>query len=124
MFNLGRAQRAPCLYFYFRRTDMGRSKWTYEIIVLLVGAILAGSGWYWSATKDDRIAEAELQVMIKYAQRQALEIAIIEQASKLTDYRKQLEAMQIPAKSATNSFAPVNPIPIEPVADPKDVNVD
>ena len=64
-------------------------------IVLVL--IIAGSAYWWDSTKDERMAKAELETMIKYVQRQALEIAIIEQASKLTDYRQQLAAQKPPA---------------------------
>ena len=76
------------------------------VIGIVVLVIVCGSVYWWNSTKDERAAKAELETMIKHAQRQALEIAIIEQASKLTDYRKQLRDIQ-QAKS-----------------DPKDVNVD
>ncbi len=64
------------------------------VIGIVVLVIVCGSVYWWNSTKDERAAEAELEIMIKHAQRQALEIAIIEQASKLTDYRKQLRDMQ------------------------------
>ena len=81
------------------------------IVVLLVAG---GAVWWFVSTKDERTSKAELETMIKYAQKQALEIVIIEQASKLTDYRKQLSAMKKP-----NLVAPLN-VPI--VSSPKDVD--
>ncbi len=59
------------------------------IIVLLVAG---GSVLWWNSNKDERVAEVELETLIKFAQRQSLEIAIIEQASKLIDYKRQMAA--------------------------------
>ncbi len=89
-------------------------KWMYEICIVIITLVIGSSGWYWSSTKDNRAENAELETMIKYAQRQALEIAIIEQASKLTNYRKQL---------ATAQQTEIT-IPQESIADPKDVPID
>ena len=83
--------------------NLNMKKIVIGIVVLL---IIGGAAYWWNATKDERAAEAELETMIKHAQRQALEIAIIEQASKLTDYRKQLRNIQ------------------QARPDPKDVDVD
>ncbi len=92
-------------------------KWKLELIIVAILLAVGLGVWWFVATKDERSQEAEIEIMIKYAQRQALEIAIIEQASKLTDYRKQLAAQK--PKLPVNPFAPINPIP-----DPKDVNDD
>ena len=97
---------------------MRKSKWTYEVIIGAVLLVIGLGAWRFIATKDDRAAKTEIQTMIKYAQRQALEIAIIEQASKLSDYRKQLAEIQKP--TATVPDIPVLP----PVADPKDVEIE
>ncbi len=83
--------------------NMNVKKIVIGIVVLL---IISGAAYWWNATKDERAAKAELGIMIKHAQRQALEIAIIEQASKLTDYRQQLAKIQ------------------QAKPDPKDVDVD
>ena len=48
-----------------------------------------------------------------FVQRQALEIAIIENSSKLADYRRQLAKAQNPP--------PINPLAAEPIIDPKSV---
>ncbi len=95
---------------------MKLSKWSYELIIVAVLVMVGLGTWWYVDTAPQRKADAEVEIMIKYAQRQALEIAIIEQASKLTDYRKQLAAAKNPP--------PVNPLAPEPIADPKDVNVD
>lgn len=71
---------------------MRKSKWTYGIIVILI--LAAAIFWRFDSTKERRAQEAEIQALIKFAQRQALEIAVIEQASKLTDYKRQMMANQ------------------------------
>ncbi len=97
-----------------------KCKWIYVIIGTVVGIILVGGGVCWDNSAADRAADAELETMIKYAQRQALEIAIIEQASKLTDYRKQLETMQNPVPPIVEPVV-IPELPV--VADPKDVEI-
>ncbi len=81
-----------------------------ELIIVLV-LLVAGLGiWWFVATEAERTADREVEAMIKYAQRQALEIAIIEQASKLANYKRQLAKVK-------------QPVPIVPViTDPIDVN--
>ena len=84
-------------------------KWKLELIIVVV-LLVAGLGvWWFVATKDDRAADAEVELMIKYAQKQALEIAIIEQASKLADYRRQL------AKTKQPEPITETPLPADPV---------
>ncbi len=87
-------------------------KWIPFISTVAVAVVGLSMGVYFRY-EPQRKAKAELETMIEYAQRQALEIAIIEQASKLTNYRKQLAQTQQPVA------APV----ISPVADPKDVEI-
>ena len=87
------------------------------VIAIVALLIICGSAYWWNSTKDERAEKAGIKTMVDYAQRQALEIAIIEQASKLTDYRKQLENMK-------QVKTPVTSIPELPVVpDPKDVDV-
>ena len=102
---------------------MKLSKWTYELIIVAVLVCVGLGVWWFITTKDERATNADTKAMIKYAQRQALEIAIIEQASKLTDYRQQLAAAKQPV---AKPIAPTPPMtmPLMPeVADPKDVDV-
>ena len=91
--------------------------------VLVFVAIVCGGVWCGMETAPQRKTKAEIKVLVDFAQRQALEIAIIEQTSKLAGYRKQLAALRKPKPSVMNPFAPVpiNPVPIVP--DPKDVEV-
>ncbi len=77
------------------------------VIGIVVLSLLAGSVFWWNSTKDERVAKAELETLIKFAQRQALEIAIIEQAAKLGDYKRQMKAQQTKAISGTPVSAPI-----------------
>ncbi len=97
---------------------MRKSKWTYEVIIGAVLIVVGLSVWWFVNTAPQRKAAAEVETMIKYAQRQALEIVIIEQSSKLADYRRQLAVAR---KSKTSVMLPFMPSPIIP--DPKDVEV-
>ena len=82
------------------------------VVVLCLLAIAGGAVYWFVSTKEERADKAGIEILIKFAQRQALEIAIIEQASKLTNYKQQLAVMQ--------KQTPVIPLPV--VADTKDIN--
>ena len=80
------------------------------IVLLLIGG---GIVWRIESTKDIRKQKTDYKNLVKFAQRQAVEIAIIEQASKLANYKQQISQNQNPA-----------PQPFQPpvISDPKDVN--
>ena len=76
-----------------------------KVIVIIGLLIVVGLGvWWYVATNDERVANAEMKVLIDFAQKQALEIAIIEQASKLANYKQQIAASRQPKP-------PVTPVP-------------
>jgi len=93
------------------------------IVVLLV---LAGLGWWFVSTRDARKAEAEYEMLMKFAQRQAIEIAIIEQRSKLLNYQQQMNTAQQkvaqPIEPNPPMPAPFVPAVIPPVVEPDNVN--
>ncbi len=62
------------------------------VIVLIV--VIGGGVWRYVETAPQRKADAEIEALIKFAQRQALEIAIIEQSSKLQNYKQQIAENQ------------------------------
>ncbi len=89
---------------------------------IIVGLVIAGSGFWWNSKKDERAAEAELETLIKFAQRQALEIVIIEQASKLTDYKWQIASQQKKVDAVIPNTPPTFvPVVVPPVVDPDNV---
>lgn len=95
-------------------------KWTYELIVIAV-VICVGLGiWWFVATKDQRAAEAQFKQLVKIANRQAVEIAVIRQAAELEQLKRTLaknQRLQQPIPQ------PPLAIPQPPVvADPKDVD--
>lgn len=59
------------------------------IIVILLVVICVGYNRY--STIDSRKADAEYETLLKIANRQAVEIAIIEQQSKLLGYKQQMQ---------------------------------
>ena len=70
-------------------------KWKVEVIVILL-VLLVGLGiWWFITTKDERAANAQYLRLIKFSQRQAVEIAVIEQASKLENYKQQIAKNKI-----------------------------
>jgi len=93
------------------------------IIVICVLVVAAGSIWWLVFTKDVRIKKAEYKLLVRFAQRQAVEIAIIEQRSKLLNYQQQMNV----ASSQPKVAQPIKPNPPMPapfmsaVEDPKDI---
>lgn len=91
--------------------------------LVLIAAVLlcvGGSVWYYVSTNDVRKADAQFEQLVKLANRQAVEIAVIEQTSKLQNYRQQIAQAQKKQKQAmVQRTVPNYPI----IADPKDVNV-
>jgi len=73
-----------------------------------------------------RKAEAEYEMLMKFAQRQAIEIAIIEQRSKLLNYQQQMNTAQQkvaqPIEPNPPMPAPFVPAVIPPVVEPDNVN--
>ncbi len=99
---------------------MKLGKWKIELIVVVLLVTIGLGVWWFVSTKDERIASSEIESMIKYAQRQALEIAIIEQSSKLADYRRRLAAAKQPVTNKTipNVLMPAPVLPAPTIADP------
>ncbi len=79
------------------------------VIVVLLVVTLCGGVWWYMDTAPHRKAKAEVKAMIDFVQRQALEIAIIEQSSKLANYRQQIAEAQKPVSPAV--IEPKNPEP-------------
>ena len=67
-------------------------KWKYELVGVGLVLCLAGGIWWFHSTKAERKANAEYKQLLRFAQRQAIEIAVIEQASKLENYKQQMAA--------------------------------
>ncbi len=63
------------------------------IVVLVIVVFCGGVVWYME-TAPQRKTKAEIKVLVDFAQRQALEIAIIEQSAKLANYKRQMVASQ------------------------------
>ncbi len=95
------------------------------VIGIVALLIIGGSIYWWNSTKVERATKAELEILIKFAQRQALEIVIIEQRSKLLNYQQQINAnnqkVAQPIRPNPPMPAPFVPAVVPPVIDPKDV---
>ena len=57
------------------------------IFIVVLAVILGGAKWF-KDTAPRRKAKSETKMLIEYANRQALEIAIIEQSIKLNKYKQ------------------------------------
>ena len=89
------------------------------VAVIVLIAVIVGGVWWYADGAPQRKADAEIEALIKYAQRQALEIAIIEQASKLADYKQQLAKIE-QARVRQVVPTPPMPAPFVPAVVPKD----
>ncbi len=121
MFNL-MGRRLSSAHFYLVENKMSIDLNVKKIVIIVVMLLVVSGLVYWFvATKETRAANAEYEVLVKHAQRQAVEIAIIEQSSKLQDYRQQLAKMQ--QERQTIAPIPPMPAPFMPaiVTDPKDI---
>jgi hypothetical protein len=96
------------------------------VIGIVVLVIIGGSIFWLNFTKETRAANAEYKKLVKFANRQAVEIAIIEQTSKLGQYKQQLVKIQQSQRNAVASnlpalaSPPLGPSVVNP-ADPVDV---
>ena len=70
------------------------------VIIAVVALIVGGSGWWWNSTKDERQAKATYEQLIDFANRQAVEIAVIEQAEILQQLKQMLTTAQQEQKQA------------------------
>jgi predicted negative regulator of RcsB-dependent stress response len=96
-------------------------KWMYELIIVVALACIGLGTWWFIDTKDARLANAKYEQLVKYAQRQSVEIAIIEQAAKIEKYKLQLTEKQKPKQpvGSITPFVPQSPV----VIDPKDMMI-
>ena len=91
------------------------------VIAIVLLLITGGSVWWFVSTKEERAVKAEYDLLVKFAQRQAVEIAIIEQRSKLLNYQQQMAVAQ---QTRRQVVIPEPPIPspfIPQVTDPVDI---
>ncbi len=68
------------------------------VMIGLVVVVCAGI-WWFESTRESRIARAEFKQLVSFAERQAVEIAVIEQSFKLKQYRQAMvkqEKVQLP----------------------------
>ncbi len=85
-----------------------------SVVLLIVGLV----GYNRHSTKDVRKAEAEYEILIRFANRQAVEIAIIEQRSKLLNYQQQMTAASKPKIAQPIRPNPPMPAPFVPAVVP------
>ncbi len=76
-------------------------KFKIEMLLVLAAVVIGGSIWAIAATEPARKAKKDTQKLIDFAQRQALEIAIIEQSVKLKELKQKLAEEQKPVSALT-----------------------
>ena len=69
-------------------------KWTYELIVVVVVLCIVGGILWFVSTKDERAANVQFERMVRFANRQQVEIAIIKQAVELRYLRTEIQNAQ------------------------------
>ncbi len=104
---------------------MKLSKVKIELVVIVLLIIVGLGAWWFVATKDARFSKSQYKQMVRVANRQAVEIAIIEQGAKLRGYKQQIATAQQAQRNAVKSFAsvPLGPSVVNPV-DPVDVTLE
>ena len=80
---------------------MKLKKWTYELIIVVVLLCIGLGVWWFVATKDVRQAEAEFEQLVKFANRQAVEIAVIKQSAELQQLTQAIVMAQQKAQQET-----------------------
>ena len=92
-------------------------KWTCEAIIVAVVLCVGLGIWWFIATKDTRKAEAQYKQLVRLANRQSVEIAVIKQAAELKKLRETIKRTQKPVSLEIPAI--VQP-PV--IADPTDDN--
>ncbi len=75
------------------------------IIIVAVILVAVGCVWRFVATEDERKARAQYKQLEKFANRQAVEIAVIEQAARLQQLKRAIKKAQMKVPPA-NSEVP------------------
>ena len=90
----GRGVPAPLYFFKGRVVKVG--KWTCELIFVGLLMVIGLGVWWFAATQKSRKASAEYERLVNFANRQAVEIAIIKQAAELQKLRAATRKAQQP----------------------------
>lgn len=67
-------------------------KWKIEAIIVVVLLVLGLGIWWYISTGDERQASAQFEQLVKYANRQEVEIAIIKQDAELKMLKRAMAA--------------------------------
>ncbi len=74
-------------------------KWKLELTIVVVLLCVGSCVWWFVSTKDTRRAEAQYEQLLNFANRQAVEIAVIEQAAKLELIKRTLSENKKPPQT-------------------------
>lgn len=97
-------------------------KWKREITVLIVVEVIVvlvliaiGLGiWCFASTSDERAADAQFDRLVKFANRQQVEIAVIKQAAELQQLKQAIARAQAADKQRMQKLIEsAAPTPIE-----------
>lgn len=75
---------------------MKLSKWKYELMAVGLVIVIIGVVEFYMKSAPQRKADAEFDTLVRFANRQEVEIAIIEQSVKLAEYKRQMAKPQKP----------------------------
>ncbi len=91
-------------------------KWKYEVIAVLALAVIGFSIWWSISTADQRAADAQFDRLVKFANRQQVEIAVIKQAAELQQLKTVVRRAQAAEKQRMQKLIDSTiPTPIEDV---------
>lgn len=78
----------------------------YQIVIVVIAAIVGLFIWDYVKSKPDREYNRQQIMLKKFADKQELEIKIVEQASKLSRYKLQMETAKLEAEKAAKVADP------------------
>ncbi len=87
-------------------------KWI--VIVFVLTLIIGGYGWWFNSTKANRKRETEYKQLVKFANRQEVEIAVLKQSKILQQLKAQRRKMNQEVQKPEQYKLPK-------ITDPKDV---
>jgi len=74
----------------FKDEDMKKRRYG-KIVLLIVTVCIGGFLWWFVSTKEVRAEEAQYERLVRFANRQTVEIAVIKQAAELQKLKAEIQ---------------------------------
>ncbi len=95
MFTLGEGPTLVPPFSFFKEKSVKLSKCKIELVAIGLILVICAGVWIFMSTRDDRIKDAEYKNLERFAKRQAVEIAIIQQAVRLQQLKAAIQKAQM-----------------------------